>query len=146
MPHAANAQHPVVQVTWHGAEAICAWFGKRLCSAQEWQDGCGGVERSEYPYGTAYDSEACNGLDLGEDSTMQVGSLTTCEGGLTELFDMSGNVYEWSSSCEDGPCLIHGGSFDKQADELTCDGSHTMDGPSGHREDLGVRCCSGPES
>jgi sulfatase modifying factor 1 len=135
---------PVVQVTFHGAAEYCAAASAFLCPDAAWTEACAGPAGSAYPYGDTYDAAACNGIDAGEGAPVAAGSLSTCEGGVDGLFDISGNVYEWTDACADGPCLIRGGSFDKTADGLTCDASHTMDGPSGHREDLGLRCCEDP--
>ena len=135
---------PVVQVTFHGAAEYCAAASAFLCSDAAWTEACAGPAGSAYPYGDAYDAAACNGIDTGEGAPVAAGSLSSCEGGVDGLFDISGNVYEWTNTCADGPCLIRGGSFDKAADGLACDASHTMDGPSGHREDLGLRCCAEP--
>ena len=132
---------PVVQVTWYGAEAFCASVGGRLCDATEWSRACGGPGGQTYPYGDSYSKSICNGVDAGQGGPAEVGEFEECVGGLAGLYDMSGNVYEWVSTCADGPCDIVGGSFDRAAPDLTCDSSHTMDGPSGHREDLGFRCC-----
>ncbi|MFO8070498.1 MAG: SUMF1/EgtB/PvdO family nonheme iron enzyme [Polyangia bacterium] len=134
--------HPVVQVTWYGARDYCAAQGLRLCSRDEWTSACGGNAQHPYPYGDSYRETACNGSDLGEGEPLEVAGLADCQGASPGLFDMSGNVYEWLSTCADGPCEIRGGSFDRGADDLSCEAFHTMDGPSGHREDLGLRCCS----
>jgi len=136
--------HPVVQITFHGAAAYCEWVGRALCGDGAWIAACGGPSQATYPYGGSYDAATCNGADAENDDTVDVGSLPGCEGGYTGLFDMSGNVYEWTDACGGGDCLIRGGSYDKPADDMSCDGSHTMDGPGGHREDLGVRCCAPP--
>lgn len=136
--------HPVVQITWHGAAALCESVGRFLCGDGAWVSACGGSSQAAYPYGGTYDAAACNGMDAEHDGTVEVASLPGCEGGYAGLFDMSGNVYEWTDACADGACLIRGGSYDKPADDMACNGSHTMDGPSGHREDLGVRCCASP--
>jgi formylglycine-generating enzyme required for sulfatase activity len=136
--------HPVVQITWHGAVAFCDSIGRSLCEDGAWVAACGGPSATAYPYGGTYDATACNGMDAELEDTAEVGSSPGCEGGYSGLFDMSGNVYEWTDACADGPCLIRGGSYDKPADDMACDGSHTMDGPSGHREDLGLRCCAPP--
>lgn len=135
---------PVVQVTFHGAEEYCTSVGVFLCPDAAWMEACGGPGDAAYPYGEPYDAATCNGIDSGEGAPVATGSLAACEGGVDGLFDMSGNVYEWTDACADGPCLIRGGSFDKTADDLACDAAHTMDGPSGHRADLGLRCCAEP--
>lgn len=139
---AGYEQHPVVQITWHGAAALCESIGRSLCEDEAWVAACGGPAGSAYPYGGSYDAEACNGMDAELGGTVEVASSPACEGGYSGLFDMSGNVYEWTAACAEGPCLIRGGSYDKPSADMACDGSHTMDGPSGHREDLGLRCCS----
>jgi formylglycine-generating enzyme required for sulfatase activity len=131
---------PVVQVTFNGAEAYCEAAGRFLCPDAMWVAACeaGGAA---YPYGNTYDPTACNGADSAVAAPVAVGTLPGCEGGSDDLFDMSGNVYEWTDACADGACLIRGGSFDATSGNLACAASHEMDGPSGHREDLGVRCC-----
>jgi formylglycine-generating enzyme required for sulfatase activity len=136
--------HPVVQITWHGAAAYCEWAGRALCADGAWIAACGGSSEATYPYGNAYDAATCNGMDAEHGTTVEVGAMPGCEGGYDGLFDMSGNVYEWTAACADGDCLIRGGSYDKPADDMACNGSHAMDGPSGHREDLGARCCAAP--
>jgi len=133
---------PVVQVTFYGAEQFCAQRGAFVCPSAAWVAACKGPLGTTYPYGSTYQAEACNGTDVGNEAPVAAGTLATCEGGISGLFDMSGNVYEWSDACAQGNCLIHGGSFEKSSADLTCDGIHTMDGPSGHREDLGLRCCA----
>lgn len=140
---AGYEEHPVVRVTFHGALEACALQDKRLCSEEEWGRGCGGPLEDAYPYGDSYEEDACNGAIGEEDdgAPVEVGSMSLCEGGYDGLFDMSGNVYEWVSTCADGPCNIKGGSFDRPEDELSCQSTHEMDGPAGHREDLGFRCC-----
>ncbi|MCK9462699.1 MAG: formylglycine-generating enzyme family protein [Proteobacteria bacterium] len=135
---------PVVQVTFHGAAAYCAAASKFLCPDEAWVAACGGPDGEAYPYGSAYDGAACNGGDAGGSAPVAVGAFASCEGGAIDLFDMSGNVYEWTDACATAACLIRGGSFDVFSDDLTCDASHEMDGPSGHREDLGLRCCASP--
>jgi formylglycine-generating enzyme required for sulfatase activity len=137
-------QHPVVQITWHGAQALCESLGRTLCPDEAWTAACSGPAGAAFPYGDTYDPTACNGSDTGSEETVPTASMPGCEGGYDGLYDLSGNVYEWTTACDTGPCLIRGGSYDKPADDMACDGSHEMDGPSGHREDLGLRCCAAP--
>jgi formylglycine-generating enzyme required for sulfatase activity len=136
--------HPVVRVTFHGAAAACELLEKTLCPEEAWREACGGPASADYPYGDAYDADACNGGEGSEDGApVEVASMPGCEGGVAGLYDMSGNVYEWVDTCATGACDIVGGSYDKTADGLGCASVHEMDGPSGHREDLGFRCCAG---
>jgi formylglycine-generating enzyme required for sulfatase activity len=126
---------PVAGVDWCDARAYCAWAGKRLCgrigggpsppanrateTVSQWYHACTGGGARAYPYGDMLDMTRCvtDAYDAGP-KPANVGSLATCEGGLPDLFDMSGNVSEWEDSCLADPvdagdqrCLHRGGDF-----------------------------------
>ena len=85
-------KHPVVQVSWADAAAYARWAGKRLPTEVEWERAAKGPNSYRYAYGNAFDAQKANS---GTQKTSAVGSYTANEFGL---FDMTGNVSEWTSS------------------------------------------------
>jgi sulfatase modifying factor 1 len=91
---------PWERVTWYEADRACGLAGKRLCRAREWIAACGGPLRYDYPYGSEYQDGACNTPSVITPRTPRLeptGSYPACEGGFSGLFDMQGNVSEWSA-------------------------------------------------
>jgi formylglycine-generating enzyme required for sulfatase activity len=91
---------PWTDVDWFEADAACRRAGKRLCSGAEWLAACQGPHGYRFSYGPEYRECWCNvgGLDecYAECVVGPTGARSTCEGGYPGLFDMSGNVAEWS--------------------------------------------------
>ena len=95
-----------------------------------------------------YQPMACNSVDAGFDEALTVGSLDTCEGGVPGLFDMSGNLWEWTNSCEDNPmappneeeCRRRGGSYFSDGPVVRC-GINSLRARDSRANALGFRCC-----
>jgi len=99
--------HPVVNVTWYGAEAYCQFYGKRLPSEAEWEKAARGTDERIYAWGSTVDSSRANYWNSGDpfdDNTTPVGFYNGqyYEGFQTNdspsffgVYDMGGNVKEW---------------------------------------------------
>ena len=160
--------HPVVYVDWCDAHAYCKWAGKRLCgriggggnglddhadhTKSQWYAACSSGGQSVYPYGDTYESETCNGIDAGHGAPVEAASMVSCqpsEAAYVGIYDLSGNVGEWTDECGENTgttntCRPRGGAFryDGEA-HLRCDVNYGSAWSSDY-DYIGFRCCSEP--
>jgi formylglycine-generating enzyme required for sulfatase activity len=136
--------HPQTCVDWCDAYAFCRGVGKRLCgrigggsvdsndhadpTLDQWFNACSSHGQFAFPYSSTYRGTACNGGDYwvpnyGNNTTLAVGSLTTCQSPSSSyagVYDLSGNVWEWEDSCGAGGCFARGGSYTFYQPYLAC--------------------------
>ena len=137
-----RGNHPVVNVDWHQANSYASWLGEqigqscRLPTEAEWEYAAQAGKNTAYPWGDNIGDNNANCNNCGSqwdgDQAAPVGNFKANAYGL---YDMSGNVWEWTCSnwreqfdgseqqCSDGTTdfqfvVLRGGAWDHQADYL----------------------------
>ena len=116
---------PVVHVAYEDAAAYAAWAGGRLPSEDEWEIAArGGIEAADFVWGDEFRPDgswrantwqgAFPVIDTGADGFQGLAPVGCFENNGYGLFDMAGNVWEWTDSPFDAggtTGTIRGGSF-----------------------------------
>lgn len=144
-----RAEHPMNCVTFTQAEVYCHQRGARLPSEIEWEYAArGGAELRKYPWGDAPpDGRAC----WKQGTTCAIKSFAP---GAFGLYDISGNVWEWTDSwygpypwpLERGYSKVYrGGSFSRRFEKWMHTRLRDRARPEDSGAHLGFRCAITPE-
>jgi formylglycine-generating enzyme required for sulfatase activity len=107
-------QRPVEQITWFEARDFCARRGARLPTEAEWEYAARGPAEWDYPWGAAWNASNAVWDRSSSQGTANVGSIPAGRSWVG-AFDLSGNVWEWTSSLY----LPYDSTEDREADTGT---------------------------
>jgi hypothetical protein len=152
---------PWTNVTHGEAAAACAAAGKRLCTEAEWQRACEtsaaqactwGFEAScNQPSQTTCNTHEHDGDPLvagDQDVVLPTGALAMCHanwGAAGKIFDLTGNVREWTQARSAGKNPVRGGAHDTLLAGSTCRFDFAVFDGSFRYGNTGFRCCSDKE-
>jgi hypothetical protein len=130
---------PRTYVSVYQAMDTCASVGKRLCTSDEWTVACSGPYGWKYPYGAGYELYACLTNDT---TTRPSGSRSECRG-YFEIFDMSGNCAEWTSTKSSQNMHFYNvmGGFWESGPQSGCFDVRYSYFPQNRHNPVGFRCC-----
>jgi len=118
--------HPVTMVTWFGANAYCEFYGGRLPTEAEWEKAARGTEGLPFPWGNEIEHNNANFYSSKDPFEKGIGKLgnttpvgfyngSTYDGYVTlnspspyGLYDMAGNVLEWTGDIQPLWAVRHG--------------------------------------
>jgi formylglycine-generating enzyme required for sulfatase activity len=134
--------HPVVQVSWEDAVAYAKWAGKRLPTEQEWEKAARGTDGREYPWGNQEPTHGLCNFNMHEGRTTPVGKYSPQGDSPFGCVDMSGNVWEWTSS-EGEQCgrVLRGGGWSHPAEYVRLV-LRSIHAPEERYDTDGFRCVS----
>ncbi|MBI5607956.1 MAG: redoxin family protein [Deltaproteobacteria bacterium] len=142
--------------SWTEATDACAKAGKRLCSEEEWVSACAGalqvdnnnnqqfadddVEGNMYPYGTFYEAGTCvDQEDKYKGKAQKTGAKANCRT-PSGLFDLAGNMGEWSGVTKETAGLM--GGHNNSGERAACNQRSASFGVGNRNQTTGFRCCA----
>jgi len=105
-PDPSFTQFPVTDVSWFDARAYCEWIGADLPTEAQWEKAArGGQVGKLYPWGDKdpiCQDGAPNGANfMNPGSCGSMASVGTYSPNGYDLYDMAGNVWEWTADWYD---------------------------------------------
>lgn len=137
-----KGETPVSNISYDDAVNECKKVNKRLCTADELNFACKGNEkRYQYPYGRRYEPDNCNSLGNRHLKNQKglSGEFVECVSKY-DVYDMTGNVAEWTSSGDGETRFVAGGWWQNGEKRAQCGAVVPMEK---HKKYffVGFRCC-----
>lgn len=133
---------PTRNITRKSAALECRKLGKRLCKLEEFALACQGPKGREiYPYGRDYIADNCNTLGNRhiDNKVAPSGEFGTCVSKYG-VFDMIGNVAEWTADGEGGDAYVAGGWWQNGGARAKCNSFMPLKKDRKYLY-VGFRCC-----
>jgi serine/threonine-protein kinase len=112
-PDDAIKRLPVTWVTWEQADGYCRAAGARLPTSDEW----GKLLGKGFPWGTAWPPPSAIAVGRGESAEpIEVATITE-DKTSGALYDLAGNVQEWTSTVKEGLAVARGASISMAPDD-----------------------------
>ena len=111
-----SSEEPVVCLSWNDIQRYIEWLSKktgeqyRLPSEAEWEYAARAGSETKYSWGNTASHEyanygtdsCCDGLAKGKDKWKYTSPVASFTANALGLYDMHGNVYEWTQDCWNG--------------------------------------------
>jgi hypothetical protein len=149
---------PWSNVSYPEAAAACAAAGKRLCTDAEWQRACESNAATACTYAFADTCDAakpdiCNTAEHDGDAAtagdqnqaLPTATLPMCYARWSDsdrLYDLTGNLREWTQASSPGRNPVRGGAFDSLLEGSTCGFRFALFDDRFRYPNTGFRCCS----
>ncbi len=133
---------PMRNISWEKARKLCRDAGKRLCTSTEWKHACrGGRNKNSFPYGKHYQPLKCNtlGNKKVDNEAAKSGLFPECNNRYG-LWDMSGNVAEWTAEGSGALRNVYGGWWQDDQQRAKCESFIPLESNKDYLY-VGFRCC-----
>lgn len=145
---AGREKHPINCVDWYQAKAYCEAQGRRLPTEEEWEYAARGTDGRLFPWGdTAPTNQLCwdgdgDGNDLGKGNRTSTCVVDSYPSGNSPfgLADMSGNVWEWTSTPDGSYRVCRDGGWSSDDPSYVRSAHRYGYVPTGLFDFLGFRC------